>query len=340
MRVDNRRVKVLIAIPKENFEKVSKIEDEEELKSFAECIFNPLNRDLSEEELSNLIADVDGCITSWGSPKFTEKILNNANRLKIIGHAAGSVKPYVTNEVFKRGIVVVNAASTIAKPVAEFTLAMILNCLRGIPRYIEEMRKRNWKYKELRNFTAYDLRGKRIGIIGFGAVAKELTRLLEPFEVDLLVYDPYVKSERIVIYGAKKVELNELLVNSDVITLHVALTQETHHMLGEKELRIMKPTAYLINTSRGAIIDEEALIKTLKERRIAGAALDVFEQEPLGEDSSLYELDNVFLTPHVAGLSDENMKRLFGTVVEDLKRFFSGETPHNEVSYEMLRFLA
>ncbi|MCX8183447.1 MAG: hydroxyacid dehydrogenase [Crenarchaeota archaeon] len=334
------KIRVLVTIPRSLYKKVSRVEDEEMLKSFAECVFNQLDRNLNEEELSELIVDIDGCITSWGSPRFTETVLNNANRLKIIGHAAGSVKPYVTDAVFKKGIVVVNAASTIAKPVAEFTLAMILNCLRGIPKYVEAMRRRSWNYKDQKSFSTYDLRGKTIGIIGFGAVARELVKLLKPFETSLIIYDPYLEPSQAAAWGAKKVDLTELLACSDVVTLHAASTTETYHMLGEKEFRLMKPTSYLINTSRGALIDENALIKALKEKRIAGAALDVFEQEPLEYSSPLYDLENVFLTPHVAGGSDESMKRLFGTVVEDFKRFFSGEKLVNTVPYEKLKILA
>ncbi len=340
MSLSGKRVRVLITIPAELYSKISRTEDEEKLRSFAECVFNPFNRNLNEDELSELIVDIDGCITSWGSPRFTEKVLSKANRLKIIGHAAGSVKPYVTDEVFKKGIVVVNAASTIAKPVAEYALAMILNCLRGIPRYIEAMRGRNWVYRDQRCFTTYDLSGKTVGIVGFGAVARELVKLLKPFEVSLMVYDPYVEPSQVAAFGARKVGLNELLACSDVISLHAASIRETRHMIGEKEFRLMKPTAFLINTSRGSLIDEDALVKALKEKRLAGAALDVFEQEPLESNSPLYDLENVFLTPHIAGGSDERIRQLFGTVVEDLKRFFSGEKPINEVPYEKLKVLA
>ena len=333
------KVKVLVTIPKELYKLVSRVEDEEKLKSFAEVTFNPYDRNLNEEELSNFILDVDGCITSWGSPKFTEAVLKNAEKLKIIGHAAGSVKPYVTEEVFKRRIVVVNAASTIAKSVAEFTLAMILNCLRGIPKYIEAMRAKDWDYKNRRGIETLDLRGKVVGIVGFGKVARELVQLLKPFEVSILVYDPFVELEQLAAYNARKVSLNELLSVSDIVTLHAASTPETYHMIGEKELRLMKSSAYIINTA-GPLIDENALVKALKERWIAGAALDRFDEEPLQKSSVLYELNNVFLTPHVAGPSDERRKMLFGTIVEDFRRFFSGEKPINEVHYEKLKFLA
>ncbi|MCD6509073.1 MAG: hydroxyacid dehydrogenase [Thermoprotei archaeon] len=333
-------VRILVTIPVNLLKVVSRPEDLEKLESFAEVIFNPYERDLTEEELSRLIRGVDGCITSWGSPRFTEKVLTNADKLKIIGHAAGSVKPYVTEGVFRRGIVVVNAASAIAKAVAEFTLAMILNCLRAIPQHIFAMKGRNWGYKWERTLRTWDLREKRIGLIGFGAVARELVPLLKPFDVRISVYDPYVPAGVLKGYGVSPASLEEVMRESDIVSIHAALTDETRYMIGERELRMMKSTAYLINTARGAIIDERALVKALKEKWIAGAALDVFEVEPLPKDSPLYELDNVFLTPHIAGLSDERRSMLFGVIVEDFKRFFSGEEPLNRVDPRKLKVLA
>ena len=141
-------------------------------------------------------------------------------------------------------------------------------------------------------------------------------------------------------YGVSPASLEEVMRESDIVSIHAALTDETRHMIGERELRMMKSTAYLINTARGAIIEERALVKALKEKWIAGAALDVFEVEPLPKDSPLYELDNVFLTPHIAGLSDERRSMLFGVIVEDFKRFFSGEEPLNKVDPRKLKVLA
>jgi len=335
--LSGKNVKVLVTIPRSLYKQVSRVEDELKLKGFADVLFNPYDRNLTEDELVELVKSVDGCITCWGSPRFTERVLANADRLKIIGHAAGSVKPYVTEEVFRRGIVVVNAASTIALSVAEFTLAMMLNCLRAIPYYIDAMRTKNWRLEAKRK--TYDLRGRTVGLIGFGAVARELVKLLKPFNVRILVYDPYVSDEDLEKYGVERSSLEGLLSSSDIVSLHAASTPETHRMLGEKQLRIMKPTAFLINTA-GPLIDENALAKALKEKWIAGAALDRFEEEPLPSSSPLYELDSVFLTPHIAGPSDERKSMLFGTIVEDFKRFFSGEKPLNVVEYEKLRFLA
>jgi len=339
--MNNKKVKVLVTVPKRLLRDISRPEDIRRLESFAEVIYNEKeDKNLTQEELKELIRGVDGCITGWGSPRFTKEVLENADRLKIIGHAAGSVKPYVTEEVFKRGIVVVNAPDVIAFSVAEFALALILNCLRRIPDFIFAMKEKNWGIKGKREFITYDLRGKTVGIVGFGLVARRLVELLKSFDVDILVYDPYVSVDVVSGFGCRLVDLDTLLKESDIVTIHAALTEETYHMIGERELKLMKRTAYLINTARGAIIDEKALIKALKEGWIAGAALDVYEKEPLPKDSPLYELKNVYLTPHIAGPSDERRHMLFGAIVDEFERFFSGKGVTRAVKPEELRVRA
>ena len=334
------RPRVLVAMPREVFAKVSRPGDMDLLRSFAEVVECLFDREPSEGELAELMADVDGCITSWGSPRITEGVLERARRLKIVGHAAGSVKPYLCEEVFRRGIVVVHAAPLIAKSVAEFALALILVCLRDVLGHAEAAREGRWEYREARPRVTRDLRGKTVGVVGFGYVGRELVKLLKPFDVRALVYDPHVGEDVVRAHGAELVPLDELLRESDVVTIHAALTEETYHMIGERELRLMKPTAYLVNTARGAIVDTQALVRALREGWIAGAALDVFEEEPLPRGHPLTELDNVVLTPHVAGPSDERRSTLFRAVVEDLMRFFRGEEPLYRVSYDRLCFMA
>ena len=335
------KVKVLITMPKRTYTRISKPNDIKELKSFAEVIMNIFDKKPSEDKLVELISEVDGCITSWGSPKITKRVVKSAKKLKIIGHAAGSIKPYICEEVFIKGITVVHAAPIIAKPVAEFTLALMLNCLRAIPQHFIALKfKKNWNFRERKEKYTRDLKGKTIGIVGFGYVARELVKLLEPFEVRILVYDPYVEHDKLKKYNAKKVSLEELLSNSDIVTIHAALTEETRHMIGERELKLLKPHAFIINTARGAIIDEKALIKALKEKWIAGVALDVYEREPLPEDSPLYELDNVILTPHIAGASGERISTLLSTIIEEFKLFFEGKEPRYKIRYERLKIMA
>ena len=333
--------RILVTVPKALLREISTPDALKRLEKLGEVVYNEREREnLGEEELRELIRGVDACITSWGSPRFTERVLENADRLRIIGHAAGSVKPYVTEEVFRRGIVVVNAADVIAVSVAEFALAMILNCLRRVPDFVEAMRRRDWDYKSRRSFETGDLRGKIVGLIGFGLVARQLAELLKPFKVRILVYDPYVPPEEVEKRGCAPASLETLLKESDVVSIHAALTEETYHMIGERELRMMKRTAVLVNTARGAVVDTQALVKALREGWIAAAALDVFEQEPLPPDHPLYELENAYLTPHVAGPSDERRRELLGAVVKELERFFSGRELTIAVRPEELRVRA
>ena len=337
-------VKILVAIPQSFLKNVSEEKDRKFLESFSEVIWNNFDRNLTERELSIMIRDVDGCIISWGSPKISPKVLENANRLKIIGHVAGSIKPYICKEVFEKGIIVINAASEIAKSVAEYTLAMMMNSLTRIPQYIFSMKQgceRDFRRENM--FYTRDLRDKNIGIIGFGNVARELIKLLKPFNVNIMVYDPYVDISVFRKMGVKRVSLKEVLSKSDIVTVHAASTSETYHMISEKELSLMKDGSILIYSSHGGIVDQKALIKEVERGRIY-AVLDTFEEEKYGkwlsQDSILRKLDNVYLTPHIAGPTGERRRKLFGVIVRDFKRYFDGKMPKNVVKYSSLKYIA
>jgi len=202
------------------------------------------------------------------------------------------------------------------------------------------MKEGYWDYRIKKPYFTRDLRGKTVGLIGFGYVARELVKLLKPFNVKILVYDPYVSKDIMEAYEVEKVSLDTLLRESDIVSIHAALTKETTGMIGEQQLKMMKPTAYLINTARGAIIDESALIKALREGWIAGVVLDVFKQEPLPKEHELLKFDNAILTPHIAGPSDERRATLFRVIVEEFKRFFEGEQLRYKILLRRLRVMA
>jgi len=310
---------------------------EERLASFAEVTRNEGDANLTEAELAERIGDVDGCIISRGSAKFTREVLEGAGRLRIIGHAGGTVRPYVTDEVFQRGIVVTNAASEIALSVAEFALASAINCLRGIPLNIEAMRA--GRERELRGRSreaAEDLGGQRVGVVGVGNVGRRFIGLLRPFEAEVLVYDPYLPRERADQLGVKPVPLRELLSESRVILVSVASIPATRGLIGAGELRLIQDGAVFINVSHAGVIDEKALFEELRTGRFR-AALDVLG-ERLPPESDLRRLENVLLTPHIAGSASN--RRLLGVVVEDLRLFFSGKEPRNRITGDMLKYLA
>lgn len=336
--------RVLVTPPKGLMERISNTKAIELLHSFADVVYNDKDRQLTSQELGDAIADMDGVITSWGSPMITKEVLVKARKLRIIGHAAGSVKPYICDEVFARGIVVVSAASEIAYSVAEYALAQMINCLREIPDYVRLMKKgteHQFKHEHYDEGLCKDLMGKRIGLVGSGNVARRLIHLLKPFDVEIMVYDPYLSETEATSLGIRKVSLEEVLSKSDIISLHAAATPETHHMIGKRELEMIQDGAVFINCARGALVDEEALISELRKGRFR-AALDTAGEETGGipVDSDLRKLNNVYLTPGIAGPSGERRSWLFYVVVEDIRLFFMGKEPRNRVRGEMLPRLA
>lgn len=271
-----------------------------DLESFAEARYNDLGRTPTEEELRARIADVDACITTWGAPRFTPEVIEAAPQLKIIAHAAGTVKPYASEAVFARGIVVTSAAPVIARCVGEMALMLSLASLRNLTRYDRALKQdRAWEVEGLAESET--LRGQRVGLIGFGSTAREFAALLAPFGVELLCFDPHVDGAVLERFGARPAELDEILTTCRVISLHAASVPATRHLLNAERLRRIPEGAVLINTARGALIDTAALVEELKTGRFS-AALDVFDpDEPLPADHPLRDLPNVILTPHVSG---------------------------------------
>lgn len=339
-----KKPKVLVSIPEGLLRTVSLPEAEAKLSSFADVVKNDRDEQFTAERLRDVVFDVDGIITGWGSPMITEEILEKARVLKIIGHAAGSVKPYVCKEAFDRGIVVISAAHEMAYSVAEYALAQILNCLRELPDYVRLMKigaEEQFKIGHYEKGVCKDLNGKRVGLIGSGHVARRLIRLLRPFDVEIAVYDPYMSEGDAHNLGVRKTSLDEVLSNSDIISLHAAHTPETYHMIGSKELEMIPDGSVFINSARGALIDEAALIAELRKGRFR-AALDTAGEEGGGipVDSDLRRLENVYLTPGLAGPSGERRRKMFGLVVEDFRLFFLGEEPKYRVKGEDLKRLA
>jgi phosphoglycerate dehydrogenase-like enzyme len=180
------------------------------------------------------------------------------------------------------------------------------------------------------------IRGRTLGLVGFGHVARDVVRKLSGFEMRVLTHDPYVNAETAAAHHARAVGLAELLANSDYVSLHCPLTDQTRHLIGEKELRLMKPTAILLNTSRGPVIDEQALVRALKERWIAAAGLDVLEVEPAPAEHPLVGLENVVLTPHVAGHATDGIEARWQHSVETVLALARHQPPPSSVNAELL----
>ena len=213
-------------------------------------------------------------------------------------------------------------------------MALILGCARKIVLLNSKVKNREWDFKISK--PIFRLKGKVLGLIGFGKIARTIARKARVFGFKLLFYDPYISEEITKKYPAESVSLKELLKESDFISIHTPLNQETRHLLGEEQFKIMKDTAFLINTARGGIVDTEALYKALREGWIAGAALDLIEAvPPLTSQEPLLKLENVIVTPHAAWYSEESIIELQKSAAEEVARVLKGEWPLSVVNPEV-----
>jgi len=310
-----------------------------ELESFAEARYNDGDRQFTEEELLELIRHADAVLTTWGAPRFTTEVLAAAPRLKAIAHAAGTVKPFVDAAAFARGIVVTNSAGVIARYVGEMALLLALACLRDLARYDRGLKEgRGWQVEGAGPVDT--LRERRVGLVGFGATAREFADLLRPFRVELLCYDPAVDSSVIAAFGGKPASLEEIVTTCKVISLHAASLPSTRHLLNAERLRAIPDGAILVNTARGALIDTEALVAELRTGRFV-AALDVFDpDEPLPPDHPLRSLPNVILTPHISGPVQSRYWEMGRHSVENVRIALSGGIPPGAITQAQFETMA
>ena len=306
------------------------------LASFAEVRRNPSHHPLAGTELAELLSGADGCMTAWGSRPMDAAAMSQAPQLRIIAHSAGSVKPIVTDTVWERGIVVTSAAPAIAVDVAETTLALMIVSIKRVFQLNRDTHAGYWRNGP--GSQSQEMNGKFVGLIGAGHVGRRVIELLKMFEVRILVYDPYITEQQAQAMGVTKVSLEELLTQSDIISLHAPATAEAKHLLNAGNLKLIKEGAVFINTARGHCIDEKALINELETGRFF-ACIDVTDPEPPAADNRLRQLDNVVLTPHIAGCIT-NCTRLGELAAEELRRFFANESPLYPVTCEMLNRVA
>ena len=286
----------------------------------------------SEEEVIQKAKDAHGLLTQYAP--ISRKVIEALSQCRVIARYGIGVDNIDISAATQRKIVVVNVPSYCEEEVANHTLALILACVRKIFLFNQAIRKGNWDWKLGRPIVR--LSEQKLGLIAFGKIAKMVARKARAFGFSLMGFDPYVSDEEFAAEGVRKVDLDYLLKNSDIICVHAPLTQETRHMLGREEFKKMKSSSFLVNTSRGAVVDEKALYEALREGQIAGAALDVLEEEPPGKDSPLLKLDNVIFTPHVAWYSESSLKELRAKAATDLVRVLEGKTPQGFVNRKMI----
>ena len=267
---------------------------------------------LNEVDLLPLVETIDGAIC--GDDQFTKRVFNAAPRLKVISKWGTGINSIDTVAAAKAGVRVFNTPDAFTDPVADTVLGYILAFARRLPKMDHDIRQGLWEKLEARA-----LRGSTLGVIGVGNIGKAVVRRAQPFGMIVLGYDPVpVPSSFIEETGIKLVPLDSLLGKSDFVTLLCDLNASSFHMIGVNELQKMQPSAYIINTSRGPVIDEPALVEALRECRIAGAALDVFEVEPLPDDSPLRSLENCLLAPHNSNSDPDCRRKVHESTIENL----------------------
>jgi len=287
------------------------------------------------EDLIPLVAETEVLVVD--AAPVTEAVLAAAPRLKAVACTRGGPVNVNVPACTKRGIPVFNSPGRNFSAVVEFTLGLVLAHLKNITIGHHDLKQGKWRGDlYLYEKVGPELPDIVLGVIGYGHIGREVARVFALLGSEVLVSDPYVAAEVIERDGHRKVELEQLLREADVVSLHARLTPETEKMIGEGEFSLMKPTAYFINTARGGLVDYEALYRALAQGRIKGAALDVYDPEPLPPDHPLLALENVTLTPHIGGASKTTVYRGVRTVAEELKAYFSGQPVKHCINKEVL----
>jgi glyoxylate reductase len=289
-------------------------------------------------EMIRKARDVDALVTLL-SDKIDAEVFDAAPKLKIVAQMAVGFDNIDVAEATRRGIYVTNTPGVLTETTADFAWALLMAVARRVVEADKYVRSGQWKVSwHPSMLLGRDVYGATLGIVGAGRIGTAVARRAKGFNMKILYYDvvpmsPEIEKE----LGAKRVDLDTLLRESDFVSIHVPLIKETYHLINEEKLKLMKKTAYLINNSRGAVVNEKALYKALKEGWIAGAALDVFEQEPTPLNNPLLKLDNVVVAPHISSASYETRSRMAEMVAENLVAFFEGKTPPNLVNPDVVK---
>ncbi len=291
-----------------------------------ELVFNPFERPLTQDEIIPLIKETDGIIV--GLDQIDEEVLSHAPKLQVISKYGAGVNNIDLKSATERGIIVTNTPGVNSSAVAELTIGLMLDVARHISDSDRKMRQGQWG-----KYLGFELQGKVLGIVGTGQIGKMLASKVQGFRMSIIAHDiepDYAWAKKM---GVSYVTFPELSKKADIVSLHLPLTEATYHMIGRDELAQFKPTAILINTSR-EVVDEEALYTALKENRLLGAGLDVYEDEPL-KNSLLTTVDNVVLTSHIGAHTEEAVRDMGRTAVLNLMKVLNGEAPEHIVNYEV-----
>lgn len=290
--------------------------------------YGPLN---TPEKLIAACHDADACLVP--NQRFTREVLSQLERCRVLVRYGVGYDTIDVEAASEYNILVVNIPDFCMPEVANHALALLLDCAKKLSRHDRWMRAGGWVGGRSPFISPMGpIHGETVGLVGFGQIARTFQRRVAALDMHVLAYDPFISVERAAEFGAELVSLEDLLRRSDYVSIHVPLMPGTQGLINAERLALMKPTAYLINTSRGPVVDETALIAALQAGQIAGAGLDVFEHEPLATDSPLLRMENVTLTPHSASYADETFRIMFRRVGEEAARALRGQMPNTPVN--------
>ncbi len=288
----------------------------------------------SDEDVINSVRGSDAILVRRG--RIDKAVMDACPNLKIVAVFGIGVDRVDVDEATRRGILVTNTKGSNSAAVAELAIGLMLTLLRNLYPVIDSMRRGNWDEASAYG-TGREICGKVVGLLGIGSIGSRVAKVLNAMEAKVIAYDPYVSAEKAKELGVELVGLDTLIKESDIISIHAPLTKETYHIINEERLRMMKRSAYIVNTARGGLIDTDALVKALSEGWIAGAALDVTDPEPLPPNHPLYKLPNVILTPHIGGGTHESLVRTAVMAAEEIVRRYKGLPPLSPVNPEVLK---
>ena len=338
----NKKFKVAVALQKKMAESILSDADVKFLKSFAKI--NPveeLPEEMTVEFMEKIMKDADACLTCWGTPGITEALADSAKSLRLVAHAAGSVKHLIPNNYWKPGRRVTSNAPVIAEDVAQTVLAYIMFVTRGLWTFANSTKTGEWTGGEAAKFKTRKLDCCTVGVVGASHVGREVIRLLKPYNCKVNLYDPLISDFEIEALGVTIVrDLNELIKTSDVLTLHAPAIESTRHMINKDNAPLIKNGALFINTARGMLVDEEALVKELETGRFF-ACIDVTDPEPPSAGHPFRKLKNVILTPHIAGGYSTDARRMLGkNSVNEIFNYLHKGVLNFEVRREMMGTIA
>ena len=299
----------------------------EMLRSIGEVQQNPYDRNLTADEVVEWANDADVLITCWNTCKYYKEHVLKMPNLKLIAHFAGSVAPVVDASVYETNVKVISGNDVFAKSVAEGCLCYTLAALRRLEHYMGVMRDGGFKETVFYNRGLF---GKKLGIVGFGAIARHYLNLVRWFDLEVLIYSSHLTNEEAAKYGGRTASLEEIFSECDVISIHASNTPKTKGMITRELLASMKPDALLVNTARGAVIDEPAMFEMLLDGKFY-AALDVYAEEPPAPDAPIRKCKNALLMPHMGGPTMDMRAVVALEVSKDIARLGRGEALQYEI---------